>query len=145
MTNRMIEGISRALYEEFGYENHMEEMKQDFEEPCFFIQCLNPSCKRCLGYRYHRRNTFCIQYFPKSKGDGRRECNEVAERMLGCLEYVELDGMVRGTGMRYEVVDGVLNFFVDYNYFVYRAAVQETEMDSLHSEIAEKGSGAVGN
>ncbi len=36
MVNAIIAGISNALYNEFGYENHMEEIKQDLKEPCFF-------------------------------------------------------------------------------------------------------------
>ena len=31
-----------------------------------------------------------------------------------------LDAVLRGTEMNYEMVDGVLNFFVNYNCFVYK-------------------------
>ena len=42
--NMLIEAISIALNGEFGdeYEIHMEEIKQDLKEPCFFIQSLKP-------------------------------------------------------------------------------------------------------
>ena len=121
MINAIIASISNALYSEFGYENHMEEIKQGFKEPCFFIQCLNPNIRQFLGKRYFRHNKFCIQYFPKSKTDGNAECYTVAETLQLVLEVIPvLDAVLRGTEMNYEMVDGVLNFFVNYNCFVYK-------------------------
>ena len=121
MINAIIASISNALYSEFGYENHMEEIKQGFKEPCFFIQCLNPNIRQFLGKRYFRHNKFCIQYFPKSKTDGNAECYTVAETLQLVLEVIPvLDAVLRGTALIYEMVDGVLNFFVNYNCFVYK-------------------------
>ncbi|HEK5039646.1 TPA: hypothetical protein SOL92_003958, partial [Clostridioides difficile] len=46
------------------------------------------------------------------------EINEIAEMLLEELEYIEIDGdLVRGTNMNFEIIDNVLHFFVDYNYF----------------------------
>lgn len=122
MINTIIEAISIALNAEFGddYEIHMEEIKQDLKEPCFFIQCLNPMHELFLGKRYFRRNQFCIQYFPKSEMDSDKECYEVSERLDWCLEYINVDGLMRGTKMKNQIVDGVLNFFVNYDCFLYR-------------------------
>lgn len=122
MINAIIASISNALYSEFGYENHMEQIKQGFKEPCFFIQCLNPNIRQFLGKRYFRQNQFCIQYFPKSNTDGNAECYSVAETLQFLLETIPVsDKYIRGTNMRYEVVDGVLNFFVNYDCFIYKA------------------------
>ena len=95
MINAIIEAVSVSLNSEFGdgYEIHMEEIEQGLEEPCFFISCLNPSNDLFLGKRYFRTNPFCIQYFPESR-EKQRECNSVAERMYGCLEYVTLEKMI---------------------------------------------------
>ena len=122
MINSIIEEISVSLNEEFGdgYETHMEEIKQGLKEPCFFITCLNPTTELFLGKRYFRTNQFCIQYFPETN-EKQRECNGVAERMLQCLEYITIygeDKPIMGTKMKYEVVDGVLNFFVNYDCFL---------------------------
>ena len=67
MMNSIIEAISVALNEEFGdgYKIHMEEIRQGLKEPCFFIQCLNPTHELFLGKRYLQSNQFCIQYFPQ--------------------------------------------------------------------------------
>lgn len=142
MINSIIEAVSVALNGEFGddYEIHMEEIEQGLTEPCFFIFCLNPSNDLFLGKRYFRTNPFCIQYFPASK-EKQREYNEAAERMYECLEYVTIDGdskPIRGTKMKHEVVDGVLNFFVNYDCFIYKAK-EQTAMGEmkLNTEVKE--------
>ncbi len=137
MINSLTEAISVALDGEFGdaYEIHMEEIRQGLKEPCFFISCLNQGVGRFLGNRFFRTNQFCIQYFPETE-EKQRECNAVAERMWRCLEYVTKDGddrPVRGTKMRYEIVDDVLHFFVNYDGFVYLGGERRESMDELKS------------
>ena len=144
MINSIIEAISISLNEEFGdgYETHMEEIKQGLKEPCFFITCLNPTTELFLGKRYFRTNQFCIQYFPETN-EKQRECNGVAERMLQCLEYITIygeDKPIMGTKMKYEVVDGVLNFFVNYDCFV-RKIEQQTPMETLQASTDVKEGG----
>ena len=144
MINSIIEAISVTLNKEFGddYEIHMEEIKQGLKEPCFFITCLNPTTELFLGKRYFRTNQFCIQYFPETN-EKQRECNGVAERMLQCLEYITIygeDKPIMGTKMKYEVVDGVLNFFVNYDCFV-RKIEQQTPMESLQASTSVKEGG----
>lgn len=141
MTNAIIEAMSAALNEEFGdeYEIHMEEIKQGLVEPCFFISCLNPANTQFLGRRYQRTNQFSIQYFPKS--ETQRECNDVAERMYDCLEYITIDGdtrPIRGTKMNHQVVDGVLLFFVNYDFFT-RKTEEQTPMETMTADTEPKG------
>lgn len=139
MVNEVIAGISNALYSEFGYENHMEEIKQDLKEPCFFISSINHQNKRYPGQRYKRDNQFVIQYFPESKTDTRAECYSVAERMDMCLEVIEVDGKtIRGYNMNYEITDEVLHYFVDYNFFV-RKMQTTTTMGTMGEGIYVKG------
>ena len=144
MINEIIEAISVSLNQEFGddYEIHMEEIKQGLKEPCFFIACLNPTNNLFMGKRYERTNQFCIQYFPETN-EKQRECNGVAERMLQCLEYITIygeDKPIMGTKMKYEVVDGVLNFFVNYDCFI-RKTEQQTPMESLQASTSVKEGG----
>lgn len=141
MITEIIEVISVALNSEFGddYEIHMEEIKQGLTEPCFFITCLNPSLKPLAGNRYQCTNQFCINYFPESE-EKQQECNAVGERMVWCLEYITKDGdskPIRGTKMNYEVIDGVLNFFVNYDCIVTKTESQ-TAMEILETNTAVK-------
>ncbi len=138
----IMEAVGIALNAEFGdgYEAYIEEMPQDMDGHSFFIQCLNPTNKLFRGRKYFRRNQFCVQYFPLSEEDRNRECHAVGERLLSCLEYVEMDdGPVMGTEMKYEVVDGVLHFFVNYDLFVYKVGRSVPAMEEVASETRMKG------
>lgn len=144
MINSIIEAISVSLNGEFGddYEIHMEEIKQGLKEPCFFIACLNPTNNLFIGKRYERNNQFCIQYFPQSD-EKQRECNGVAERMYDCLEYIKADGdtkPIRGSGMNHQVVDGVLNFFVNYDFFTVKTE-DNTAMETMTASTGVKEGG----
>lgn len=140
MINEIIEGISTALYDNFGddYEIHMEEIEQDLKEPCFFISSLNPTIAQFLGKRYVVRNQFCIQYFPATK-KVRRECNDVADKMALAFEYILVDDVVlRGTQMKYEVINGVLNFFVNFDGYLYRKGSGEATMETMETKVDAK-------
>lgn len=140
MINSIIEGIAVALNGEFGdeYKIYVEKERQDLKEPCFFVSCLNPTHTRILGRRFMRGNFFVLQYFPQNGQREKEECNEVAERLYDCLEWITVSGdLVMGAGMRYEIVDGVLNFFVHYSFTVYRPRVDEV-MGSIEITQSEK-------
>ena len=95
--------------------------------------------KKYISTRYLRKNHFVIQYFPKSVNDGDAECNATGEQMFECLEVINVDGFsLRGTEMRFEIVDGVLHFFVDYNSFIRKVKQKET-MGSLQTGVYAKG------
>lgn len=148
MINTLIKAISIALDAEFQekeYGIHAEIIKQDLEEPCFFISCINPTRKLFFGKRYFMQNQFVIQYFPESEEDLQSECNAVAERMFECLECIaDTTGEVfRGTKMNYQVIDDVLNFFVNYDCFVYRVE-QEVSMESMEAKEMVKEDKQVG-
>ena len=141
MINSIIESISIALNAEFGdeYTTYTESVEQGLHEPCFFVFCVNPTNRVFLGKRYFRENQFCIQYFPANKDRAKEECNTVAERLFSCLEYVTVtEDLVRGTKMKYEVVDGVLNFFVNYDLFVYKVVASDA-MEEISENITVKG------
>lgn len=142
MINAIMESISISLHAEFGdtYEIYREVKKQGLKEPCFFIQCLNPTNKLFFHKRYFRQNQFCIQYFPNEKQHENQECYTVGEQLFSCLEYLEVEGsLVMGTKMRYEVMEGILHFFVNYDMFVYKAGEPLPVMEKVLSTIARKG------
>jgi hypothetical protein len=141
MINCVVDGISEKLHSVFGgkYTIYTESVKQGLEEPCFFIQLVAPSSTRGLNRRFSRQNLFAIQFFPAS-GEPKAECNQMQDDLYLALEYITVDGnMQRGIGMRGELVDGVLHFFVNYNMFVI-VPEEETLMEILEIEnIKTKG------
>lgn len=121
MINETIKGISRAIFEEFGsgYTIYKEDVPQNFKEPSFSIVHIRSSSDLKRPDRHMRRNRFNIHYFPTQGEHEREEMHDVSERLFSCLEYINvLDNPCRGAKMAPEIVDGVLHFFVDYDFFV---------------------------
>lgn len=142
MIRLLVESISIQLEAAFGedYTIYDESIEQGLKEPCFFIQCLNPTEELFFWKRYFRKNQFCIQYFPENKLHGKEECYAVGERLFSCLEYLDVGGdLVMGTKRKYEVVDGILHFFVNYDLFVYKVAEPVPFMEEVSSETHVKG------
>lgn len=142
MTNAIIDAVSAALDKEFGDGCMIcaEETEPGAEKSCFFISCINSAERPLPGKRYSRTNQFCIRYIPAGSKK-QWECNGAAERMRQCLEYITVQGTdrpIRGTKMNYEVADGVLNFFVNYDCFV-RRVVQQERMEQLEKKNGVKG------
>ena len=118
MVSELIKGIPIALAGAFGDGRHIyiNDVKQGLREPCFFVAVLEPSRKILVGSRYRYKNPFCITYIPKDEGNN-AEMLETAERMADALEVIKLmnGDCVRGTDLRFEIVDGNLQFFVSYD------------------------------
>ncbi len=143
MLNAILDAISVSLGHEFGdgYQIYMEQIEQGWKEPCFFISCLKSSSKHSFEERYFRGNQFCVQYFPSSN-ERQQECNAVYERMLGCLEYITVNGdgkPIKGTRMECEMVDGSLSFLVNYDFFVYQTREESMSMSDFQTGMEVKG------
>ena len=142
--NKIVDGICEALNAEFGdsYEIYTEDVKQNLTEPCFSIVLLKPSTEQFLGKRYMKKHQFCIHYFPQDKDSPNTECFDVFDRLCDCLEYIEVDGdVVRGKNMNpYDFMsDGVMNFIVNYDMFVYKEEDGDPEMETLEQTTNVKG------
>ena len=140
MINDLINGISIKLRSVFGsdYKIYKEEVKQGLVEPCFNIVVLEPSQEAKLPNRYLRSYPIDVHYFPKTAT--KHEMYEVAEQLLIELEYITvLDNLCKGTKMRYEIVDGVLHFFVNYDFFVKKEVAKQTNMEELTVNSTTEG------
>ncbi len=140
--NKIIDGICEALNDEFGstYEIYTEDVQQNLSKPCFSVVLVKPSIKQFFGKRYYRTNLFCIHYFPQSSDEAKEECFDVQERLMDCLEYIEVDGdAVRGTQMNGEMSDGVLAFMVNFDMFVIKETEDEDAMETLTQSTTVKG------
>ena len=137
----LINAIGAALNAEFGdgYRIYADNVEQGLTEPCFFVSCVNQTSRQFLGRRYFRENRFCIRYLPKDKSREKEECGETAERLFLCLELLTVNGdPVRGTKMKSETVDGGLNFFVNYDMFVYLQGEDTPLMEELDADISAR-------
>ena len=60
--------------------------------------------------------------------------------MLECLEYIVLpedDQPIRGTRISSEVLDGVLNFYVNYDGFILKLT-EEEPMEEIDRKVVPK-------
>ena len=100
-------------------EIYTENIPQGFKEPCFSIQHIQSDTSAKLPNRHLRRNAFDVHFFPKPGTDEKAQMYRMAECLFLTLEYINvLDNLVRGSKMRYEIVDGVLHFFINYDLFI---------------------------
>lgn len=132
MLNEIVNGIGLKLSKSFnGIDIHKEELEQGFEEPCFFIDLLNPSEKQIIGNRYLRSYLFDIAYFPKKKSS--REIFEVLDKLYSVLEYIELDDgtLIRGIERSSREEDRILHFFITYEMFIYKLDEEKPKMKKI--------------
>ncbi len=140
--NDISNGISIKLNQSFGdgYKISDENIEQGLDEPCFFILSLSPSQTQMLGNRYHKNNPCVVHYFP-STVDKNKEMHGMADQLFDVLEYITLinGDVLNGTEMHYEIVDGVLEFFVNYNAFVIKVTEAVDSMETATIDSGLKG------
>lgn len=130
------DGIISTLHQQFpDIPIRGEEIKQGFVAPCFFVRTLDTAQDREVDRRYKRYHSFDIHYFPVSEVDANQEMLGMAEQLYGLLEYITPSGsLIRGTGLRHEIVDGVLHFFVNYVFHVMRDKEPVPPMQTMKQE-----------
>lgn len=133
MLNELIEAISTKLKQVFGAETRVySEPLEQGQRPCFFITVLKPSETPLLGNRFFRSHPFDVQYSP-AVAENNAELQEMAANLFDALEFVTMvnDDLVHGTKMNYEIVDGVLHFYVNYNMFLKKVKEPVDNMEAL--------------
>ena len=109
MLNEIIKGVSMKLNATFGsrYKFYQNDVKQGFKPPCF-----------------------------SRDGADNGEMLTVALEMMEALEFITLPNgdLVHGTGMNYEIVDGVLHFYVNYNLTLIKPT-DNTPMETLAVDV----------
>jgi hypothetical protein len=108
----------------------VEEIKQGLTPPCFFVRLLEPEHTQELGRRFFRYHPFAVRYFAPERSN--ENMYNMAEQLTEALQQIEVAGRpVRGTGMRFEVIDEVLHFFVNYDFHVWAPRPDDPAMASL--------------
>ncbi len=134
MINDIMTGISIKLHELFGdnYKIYTETVKQGLKEPCFLIKLISSELDPLIGRRKILNNAFCITYIPDEDNSKKQDINEIQCILLANMEFIKTveNILYLGSGIRTEVVDGVLHFFVNYDC----TAIIECEKDIPYME-----------
>jgi hypothetical protein len=135
VTEEIIQAVCAAIYGEFGegYTLYTEAVAQDAAVPCFFVICTQSRLNRVMGDLYHKETPLVIQYLPKDTENYRSECEDASERLFLTLDQIPFkDGYINGTELRAEIIDGVLNFFVNYDMNVIKQTPQAPRMEKIN-------------
>lgn len=138
-TETLIHGIAESIDNVFkDYEIYEDEIEQGLDTPCFLISEIDNSLNLVLGNRYQSSHSFDIHYFPKENHAG--EMHQVSDALFGALEYIHTEeGLIMGRNLRSKIQDGVLHFFVDYEFFAFKEAKKEEPMQEMNTNISKKG------
>lgn len=111
-------GIINKLNEFFPDNDITDEMtEQGFEEPCFFVERLPSRRRKEVNNSYQNTTDYDIHYFLEEyEEDKNQKYEKIGNNLYQILEYIDLENgrKIRGTGMYWEIVDGVLHFYVTY-------------------------------
>ena len=136
MVNELTRAIAKAIKSEFPqFDIFTEQLEQGFESPCFFVLCISQNEQDKLDVRFLAEHTFVVSYFPQN---GNTECWDVQSKLHRLLELIALDdgSLVRGTNRKGEIHDGVLHFFVDYDFYMLKEKDNDEYMEVL--QVHEK-------
>ena len=142
MTEDIIKAVCTAIYGEFGegYTLYTEAVAQDAAVPCFFVICTQSRLNRVMGDLYHKETPLVIQYLPEDTENYRSECEDVSERLFLTLDQIPFKGgYINGTELRAEIIDGVLNFFVNYDMNVIKQTPSAPRMEKISNTQIMKG------
>ena len=139
MIQSIIDGVIAAIRMKYdaSYRIYTEKVKQGLKEPCFFVMCIAYTKEKQTTHRYSNSIPCNITYFP-SKDDSMEECMKVCEALYELLELITVDSYcLHGNGMEGRVVDGLLQFQVNYSPFLVSKA-EETGMSELDIRTGNK-------
>lgn len=133
-------GITKVIFDTFGekYDVYTESIEQGFKEPCFFVSIINHRQNLYKNNIYTSENQFVVQYFPKDVKTN-DECHKTSEKLYEILELIYVDGnLTRAKDMSDEIVDGVLNFGLSYDFFVKKEETKDEEMEEIVKDFGVK-------
>lgn len=97
----------------------------------FHVRLSPVTQQRQLGRRYRRTYSFEIVLAAPTPD----ERLEAADALLDELVYIEVDGMpCRGSGLKHELVGGVLRVYAQYELQLVREEAEEPQMEKLAQE-----------
>lgn len=134
MINKISDAVCIKIGEVFsqGYSIYTETVEQGFSEPCFFIKLLDFLQTRQVGNRFLCKHKFDIQYYPKGPNKN-QEVLDVLAKICDVLEFVTdtIGDVYMGNGMSYEIIEEILHFYVNFDFYIYKVEDVSDNMEGL--------------
>lgn len=120
MVKEIMHGIGAALYAMFGdeYQVCIDRLEQGFNNPCFFVSLVDWYNDELIMGREKWHTQYNVTYFPENEDAPTDECLEMIPKIKDCLRILELESgdKMRGIDMDAKIVDGIVQFYVTYNF-----------------------------
>jgi hypothetical protein len=134
MVNSFLDAVTTQLGKKFGtgYHYYVEDVKQNLTLPAFTTDVLMPLERSRSPLLYDRTMPLVIHYFSDNKKNLKRDCYEIAEQVLECVEYLPYQNtMLRGEDISWQIVDEVLQIFVTYKFRTVMSKETEDNMEDI--------------
>lgn len=138
MVNSILDSVTKQLGKTFGtsYHYYVEDVKQNLTVPAFTVDMLTPTERSKSPVLYDRTMPLVVHYFSDKQTNLKRDCYDIAERVLECLEYIPYENsMLRGEDLSWQIVDEVLQIFVTYRFTTVMSKETEDNMESISDTI----------
>lgn len=132
MFSEILDGVTNKLYEYYDYEVTSENIKQGFKVPSFYLELIKPLRNDLLDNRQHREYPLSVKYF----SNGTEDMYTMGDNLMEILHYITVGNrLLRGVNIEYQVLDGVLHFYVTYKIHLDYDVDNEEKMKSVNVKI----------
>lgn len=141
----VINAVILSLQEIFGdgYKYYPENIGQNMEEPCFYVQYLSGNEKYLVGNRYSSLSHFVIHGHVEDTLNKKSDLNKMATNLYQ-LEYIQLKNgdLIRLENRNSNIEDDVIIFYFDVNVHLIKKKIDNSvNMQNINTNEGVKKSG----
>lgn len=142
MINDILNALTRKLKETFGIKVYINQVPQNFEEPCFFVHVISTDKIQIVDLRYKAVVVFGIDYIADENKKNSREIYDMIEKLNSITNLITLENgdIMRGTERKTEIQDGNMHSFIQFSYFI-NGKRENDKMENLSVEGGIKKNG----
>ena len=142
MINDIMNALTVKLNETFGVKIYINQVPQNFEEPCFFVHVISTDKTQIVDLRYKAVTVFGINYIADENKKNSREIYDVIEKLNNITNLITLENgdILRGMERKTEIQDGNMHSFIQFSYFI-NGKRENEKMESLSVEGGIKKNG----
>ena len=141
MVNSILNAVTKQLGTTFGteYRYYVENVEQNLTKPCFTVDLLIPLMRSRSPILYDRTMPIVVHYFSGSKTDIKKDCYEMSEQIVECLEYLPFQStLLRGEDISWQIVDDVLQVFITYRFKSQKVTDKVDDMELFNESVKHK-------
>lgn len=121
MINCLVNSLSKYLKDKYNVYIYVDDIPQDFKQPCFYVGVLQTAKTELVGDRYILNIPIDIQYFNDENLEKKREMRQIADELFNDLRFltlVDYGGLIQGYNCHFDIIDNVLHFYIDYKLII---------------------------